>query len=157
MQRLYPTFPGRTPGMALLLLRAALAVTLLAVCARSVAVSDPGWKTVTSGVLAGASGLAMLIGIATPFASVGAALAIVLTMNLSGGSGVDLLGARAENMLVVVVAAALGLLGPGAFSLDARMFGRREMSFPPEPARPRTASADPAEPDSGYHDGGRGP
>jgi len=142
--------------MALLLLRAALAVTLLAVCAKSVAVSDPGWKTVTSGVLAGVGGLAMLIGVATPFAAVAAALAIALTIHWSGVASAGLLGGNTENLLVVVVAAALALLGPGAFSLDARLFGRREMSFPPESARPR-ARDDPGEPGSGYHEGGRRP
>jgi uncharacterized membrane protein YphA (DoxX/SURF4 family) len=33
---------------------------------------------------------------------------------------------------VVAVAVALVLLGPGALSLDARLFGRREIIFPHE-------------------------
>jgi hypothetical protein len=37
-----------------------------------------------------------------------------------------------------VMAAALACLGPGAFSLDARRFGRREIVVPhiPRPPRP---------------------
>ena len=31
---------------------------------------------------------------------------------------------------LIVLALAIGLLGPGAFSLDARMFGRREITIP---------------------------
>jgi len=30
----------------------------------------------------------------------------------------------------VILAAAIALLGPGAFSLDARLFGRREIVIP---------------------------
>jgi hypothetical protein len=33
--------------------------------------------------------------------------------------------------LVALIAAALVLLGPGALSLDARWFGRREIIIPP--------------------------
>jgi hypothetical protein len=29
-------------------------------------------------------------------------------------------------------------LGPGAFSLDARLFGRREIIIPPAPRRPES-------------------
>jgi uncharacterized membrane protein YphA (DoxX/SURF4 family) len=143
--------------MALLLLRVALGVTLLAFCARSVVAPDPGWKAVTAGILTGASGLAMLIGIATPFASVVAGLTVALTMHWSGDSSAGLLGGRAENLLVVAVAAALALLGPGAYSLDARIFGRREMSFPPERARLRTRGEAPEGAGSEYHDGGSEP
>lgn len=35
---------------------------------------------------------------------------------------------------LVVLAAAIFLLGPGAFSLDARLFGRREIIIPKNPA-----------------------
>jgi uncharacterized membrane protein YphA (DoxX/SURF4 family) len=31
---------------------------------------------------------------------------------------------------VIVISGAIALLGPGAFSVDARMFGRREISIP---------------------------
>jgi uncharacterized membrane protein YphA (DoxX/SURF4 family) len=157
MQRLYPTFPGRAPGLALLLLRAALGGTLLGFCARSVAVPDPGWRAVTAGILAGVSGLTMLIGVVTPVASVAAALVMVLIMVRSGDTSAGLLGGRAENLLLVVIATALALLGPGALSLDARLYGRREMSFPPRPARPPIHGEEPEEPGAGYHDRGSGP
>jgi len=32
---------------------------------------------------------------------------------------------------MIVAAVALALLGPGAFSLDGRLFGRREIVIPP--------------------------
>jgi hypothetical protein len=38
---------------------------------------------------------------------------------------------------VIVEAAVIGLLGPGAFSIDARMFGRREILIPHTPRWPK--------------------
>lgn len=37
---------------------------------------------------------------------------------------------------VIVTASAVGLLGPGAFSLDGRLFGRREIVIPPSSRSP---------------------
>lgn len=34
-------------------------------------------------------------------------------------------------LCVIAMALALALTGPGAYSLDARLFGRREITFPP--------------------------
>jgi hypothetical protein len=39
--------------------------------------------------------------------------------------------------LVMVVAVAVILLGPGALSLDARLFGRREIIIPRAPRAPK--------------------
>lgn len=38
--------------------------------------------------------------------------------------------AVAFNLDIVVLSTAIALLGPGAFSIDARMFGRREIFIP---------------------------
>lgn len=38
--------------------------------------------------------------------------------------------AVAFNLDIVVLSTAIALLGPGAFSIDARMFGRREIHIP---------------------------
>jgi hypothetical protein len=37
---------------------------------------------------------------------------------------------------MIITAAALALLGPGAFSLDGRLFGRREIVIPPSSRPP---------------------
>jgi uncharacterized membrane protein YphA (DoxX/SURF4 family) len=39
---------------------------------------------------------------------------------------------------LIVLSIAVALLGPGAFSLDARMFGRREITIPTKNHLPRT-------------------
>jgi uncharacterized membrane protein YphA (DoxX/SURF4 family) len=39
---------------------------------------------------------------------------------------------------MIIAAVALALLGPGAFSLDGRLFGRREIVIPPPSRKPET-------------------
>jgi hypothetical protein len=42
---------------------------------------------------------------------------------------------RVGALCVATVAGAVALLGPGALSLDARLFGRREIVFPDDQTR----------------------
>jgi uncharacterized membrane protein YphA (DoxX/SURF4 family) len=81
-------------------------------------------------------GAALLIGFLTPIAGALAAL-----VNLAIGASWFL--TRAENahdrtvaaFYLLVISIAITVLGPGAFSLDARLFGRREIIIP-EASRP---------------------
>jgi hypothetical protein len=50
------------------------------------------------------------------------------------------------DLFLVAVAAALVLLGPGALSIDARLFGRREIVVPRAPRR-----SEPAQPELGVN------
>jgi hypothetical protein len=43
----------------------------------------------------------------------------------------DGVGVDAATFAVALAAAALAFLGPGAFSVDAALFGRREITIPP--------------------------
>ncbi len=84
-----------------------------------------------AGALAVTSGFCLLGGFLTPLTSV----LVVL-----GGLGfaffsfavpaLDLFDSKLLVVNVIVISIALALLGPGAYSLDARMFGRREISIP---------------------------
>ena len=88
-------------------------------------------ETWTTGAIAAASGICLLLGFLTPVVSAIVAL---------GSLGVALswftiasrtpLGEKSVILNVIVVALAITLLGPGAFSLDARLFGRREIIIP---------------------------
>ena len=87
-----------------------------------------GWITGTVLIVIGAL---LLIGFLTPVASVSAFLGSV-AIALSSFSTTDLtkhIGPLAAFNLAAI-ALSLVLLGPGAFSLDARLFGRREIIIP---------------------------
>ena len=63
----------------------------------------------------------MLVGLMTP---------LVALLVAVGGIGVALFGDSEAATYVIGLSIAIALLGPGAFSLDARMFGRREITIP---------------------------
>lgn len=89
-----------------------------------------------SGLLGLGCGGALLLGLLTPIAGLlvglGGALGALSWLPLPNP---NLLDTRLVLMFVIIVALAIILLGPGAFSLDARLFGRREIIIP-HPSRP---------------------
>ncbi len=83
--------------------------------------------------LAVASGILLTIGLLTPAASglVGlGALAVAFVPGASMGS--PCLPPPPASTLMAISGAAVMLTGPGAFSVDARLFGRREIVIPHE-------------------------
>jgi uncharacterized membrane protein YphA (DoxX/SURF4 family) len=92
----------------------------------------PGaWIALVVGVVAGA---ALLIGLLTPIAALLTGLGAI-------GTGLSLWPAPVPNLfdsalsvaLIGIVTIAIIFLGPGAFSLDGRLFGRREIIIPRRP------------------------
>lgn len=82
-------------------------------------------------LLAAGAGALLLIGFLTP----GAAVAVVLGsagLTLPGCPALSpsLLDAKPSTGFIIVMAIAIVLLGPGAFSLDSYLFGRREIVIP---------------------------
>ena len=99
----------------MLLLRMLVGVTLIAQTVTQVKSSElsaSGW-IIAALVFVGAG--CLLLGFVTPVAAVLIGLASV---------------AVAFNLDIVVLSITIALLGPGAFSIDARMFGRREILIP---------------------------
>jgi len=81
-----------------------------------------------------ASGALLLTGYLTRLAAIVAVLAGVGSMcSWFAAPTVDVLETRLTAALATVIAAAVVCLGPGAFSLDARLFGRREIIIPKTP------------------------
>ena len=94
-----------------------------------------GHATWVAGPIALLVGAALFIGFLTPIAS---AVAVIgnsaLSASLFFGSAANTQDESLTYLELVVMSIALVLLGPGAFSLDARLFGRREIIIP-EPRR----------------------
>lgn len=80
--------------------------------------------------LAAAAGISLVVGVVTPVSAlvVGLTAAAVWLSVLPAAS---LFVSRVPAGFVAAVAVAVALLGPGAFSLDARLFGLREIIIPP--------------------------
>ena len=76
-------------------------------------------------------GTALLIGFLTPIAGASASLNnLVIGVSSflkSGGSAHE---KAVTALYLIVISVAVTLLGPGAFSLDAHLFGRREIIIP---------------------------
>ena len=84
-----------------------------------------------SGLFGIVTGIMLSIGFMTPLAGMLIALGAV-GIALSGFPALahNPQDARLSTVLSVTIATAIAFLGPGAFSVDARMFGRREIVIP---------------------------
>jgi uncharacterized membrane protein YphA (DoxX/SURF4 family) len=81
----------------------------------STTLSPLNWVIVVAVLIAAAC---LLLGFITPVVAIVIGLAALTQQFLDPGQTL---------VNIVVLAAAIALLGPGAFSIDARMFGRREI------------------------------
>jgi hypothetical protein len=81
-----------------------------------------------------AAGILLLFGMLTPIISIAAAVgsSVLAGYNL-GAAQILSLAFTAETARTVLVAAALAMAGPGAYSVDALLFGRREIIIPDSP------------------------
>jgi putative oxidoreductase len=125
MQRLFSTFPNSWPGGGLLLLRMALALpaatdglfTLLAV--------QSPWDA-AAGLVSIVTSVLVLLGLWTPFAAAILCVAQLATFP-SGGFALQTQISRAA------IAVSLVMLGPGAWSIDRRLFGRKRIDLRAKP------------------------
>ena len=136
---MFSTFPGGWPGRGLLLLRAAIGLTTI--IQGGLYLADPGNLTLGAGaasLLGIASGALLLVGFLTPVAGTLAGLfTLGVTLAWLHPATTNLFDAKLPAVFAVVMNAAIVLLGPGALSIDARLFGRREIVIPPISRFPR--------------------
>jgi hypothetical protein len=130
VQKLFSMFPAGVPGVALVLLRLSVAAVLFVDQHGRLFAPMPSWLMLLALVVA----LALCCGCLTPFFAVVAGL-LELVENTCPTS-VPLLPLSAAGctpmvLVSLLVAAAVAMLGPGAYSFDARMFGRRVVLLPP--------------------------
>ena len=120
MQRLFSTFPQGLPGIGLVLLRAAVAIPLVQQAIVGLLNASP---PAPLGLVAAGAALLLLVGLWTPMAGV---LVAVAELGLA-------LSHPAEPWTFVhfgTLGAALAMLGPGGWSVDARLFGRKHIQIP---------------------------
>ena len=106
--------------MALLLLRLSVAAVLVLTAARCCGPSNEHL------IMAGAVLLSVLlsIGFLTPYLSVIACATAIINIIIGSNAGDPLY------LFAICDTIALALLGPGAYSVDARLFGRRFLVLP---------------------------
>jgi len=125
-------FPDGWPGLGLLLLRASVGVGLAAYAYPHLVSKDYRLTTLAVATLAVAIGFSLVLGFLTRFASVLAAListsAALAWLPIVGAKAV-----RPSSLFTGIMALSILCLGPGAFSVDARRHGRREIIIPRRP------------------------
>ncbi len=115
-------FPNGWPGRGLLLLRIADGGFVIHQGLVQLAASQHAFALCAASVVAGAL---LLFGIWTPI--VGTLLALLEIGILVPGT------IRSEDaILSAVIALSVAMLGPGAWSVDAAIFGRQRLEFPNE-------------------------
>jgi putative oxidoreductase len=122
VQRLFSTFPGGWPGVGLAILRSAAA--LLAIqdgIARLLTAPQPALGILQ--LTAAATAALLLVGFCTPVA--GGLMAVAeLCLAFSHATNPSI------HVLLGASGTALAMLGPGAWSVDARLFGRKRIQVP---------------------------
>lgn len=127
---MFSTFPDGWPGLGLLLLRAAAGGVLAVRCILYLgARHDFRIAAMAALFLTFVSAVFLLLGYRTRAAATVASVASIGSI-FFWLSKYPPQGSRLSAALVSIIAAAVICLGPGSFSLDSRLFGRREIIIP---------------------------
>ena len=122
LRRLYSTFAGGAPGIALLLMRLVVGAVVLWRAGPGLSSGSP-LHMVASAAIALAA-LLLIAGLWTPVA--GAVIAAVAISEILRTG--ELLNGR---LLAATIGVALTMLGPGRLSIDARLFGWKRIEVRP--------------------------
>jgi uncharacterized membrane protein YphA (DoxX/SURF4 family) len=132
VQRLFFAFPGGWPGAGLLLVRVVIGLAILVQGAYYVGEPDAPLGAWAVGLAAILAGCLLVIGFLTPLAGSLAALgALGVWLSLIPACTPTLFDSTLAAVFGQTILWAIVTLGPGEFSVDARLFGRREIIFPP--------------------------
>ena len=121
MQRIFSTFPDSWPGCGLLLLRVAGSAPLF-VIGISRLWGEPADAALWIRILGCVSGALMLVGFWTPFAA-------ALQVALHGIFAVSGTVFEWTHVMQALIGLSLMMLGPGYWSIDARLYGRKRIDL----------------------------
>jgi hypothetical protein len=132
VQRLFTSFPDGWPGIGLLILRCSVVPELLGPILPPLFGSGLEPPIIhLSDMFALLVGASLLLGFLTPLAAiVGGIFTLFELPLLVGASSVY---RNCETAHVLALALSIATIGPGAYSIDGRIFGRREIIVPPYP------------------------
>jgi putative oxidoreductase len=118
LQRLFSTFANSWPGVGLLIQRLVTGIALLyaGVAQWNIPAAGLMIPETTGAVL----GLFILAGLWTPVAG---ALVVAVEVWIIVAGASDLW----RSIIIAVLAGTLAMIGPGAWSVDARLFGRKQI------------------------------
>jgi putative oxidoreductase len=119
MRRLFSSFAHGVPALGLMLLRVTVGIALIAHSVPPLLSGHP-LAIATLYALLALSGLLLLVGLWTPVAG-----ALVAPEVL--GAALAHLAPWPQGLFIVVMALALALLGPGAWSIDAWLYGWKQI------------------------------
>jgi len=120
MRRFFSTFSSGPHGLGLLLLRLIAGITLIVHCVQLH--NSLSLQAITPHVIAASGGLLLLAGLWTPIAG---AIVAIAELWIVFSSGHD----PWVSVLLAGLGAALALLGPGAWSVDARLYGLKRIEI----------------------------
>ena len=121
MQRLFSTFPNGWPGRGLLLQRVVTATGLF--CFTFAHPKETlQFALIFPHLITAAAGILLLFGLWTPICgSLIAAVELWIAFSHAGGG---------ISIILAALGATLAMIGPGAWSIDAWLFGRKHFEIP---------------------------
>lgn len=119
LQRLFSTFADGWPGVGLLLQRILTAALVIRFGVMEATVAASSEVTIAQ-IIVGCAGVLLVIGLWTPI--VGNLIAVI-ELWLAVTHSVD----PWMHVTVAALAATVAMIGPGAWSIDARLFGRKHI------------------------------
>lgn len=124
MQRLFSTFADGWPGLGILLLRLLTSVGLIYFGIAN-ALEAPPLVIGVLQMIGVSAGIFLLVGLWTPVAGTVVAIVKLWIAFARYSSNVD----PWIVVMQAVLGAALAMIGPGAWSIDARLFGRKHIDL----------------------------
>ena len=120
MQRLFSNFADGWPGRGLLIQRLLVGLALLYIDFACLS-ATPGCMAAVSKSIGAVAGLMLIAGLWTPIAG----------FLIVGAEGwIALSSANAFSVVLGVLGLTFAMIGPGAWSVDALLYGRKHIAFP---------------------------